>query len=94
MGDRIKRGGIARSAGEFAQHAVTHFQQAVGVQEVVIVMTDGKHRFTHLLQPRQQLAIKNTAEVRILIRRPFIQQQNIALFGNRQQQRQPPGLPF
>ncbi|CSF00511.1 Uncharacterised protein [Shigella sonnei] len=60
----------------------------------MIIMTDGENSFTHLLHQRQQHLIKLTTEVWILIRRPFIQQDNIAFFCQRQQQRHAFFLPF
>ncbi|GCT15838.1 hypothetical protein HmCmsJML009_00474 [Escherichia coli] len=60
----------------------------------MIIMTDGEYGFTHLLHQRQQHLIKLTAEVWVLIRRPFIQQDNIAFFCQRQQQRDAFFLPF
>ena len=81
---RIQRRHFSLAAGQLTQLAVTHFQQAVGMDKVMIVMADGEHRLARFLQPRQQLAIEDAPEVRVLIGRLFIEQQDVTLLRRSQ----------
>ncbi len=65
-GNGITRSGIALFARQLAKLPIAHFQQAVGVDKVMIIMTDSENSFTHLLHQRQQHLIKLTTEVWIL----------------------------
>ena len=64
------------------------------MNKVMIVVADSENGFAHLLHQRQQHLIKLAAEVRVLIRRPLVEQNDVTLFRQRQQQRHAFFLPF
>lgn len=80
--------------GELGQLVGMHFQQMTGVLEIVIIMADGEHGFSHLLYQWQQHLIKFMVEMRILTCRPFIQQDDVLGLGQRQQECRVLLLPF
>ena len=74
----IAAGGRALGTGKFVQLTGAHFQQPVGVLEVVIIVADGDHGMAGCGKGRQELVIEHAPKGRVLIRGPLVQQQDLA----------------
>ena len=85
---RVATGPGTMFALQLMKQPTIHLQQAVGLVEVVVVMTDGEYGLAGGLQLRQQLTIEHLTEQRILVGSPLVEEQDVARLEQRQEQGQ------
>ena len=69
-GHRIAAGGLSLFAGELYQLPLAHFQQPVGLVEVVVVVANHHQRLAQCSQLGRQLTVKDPAELGVLVGGP------------------------
>ena len=83
LAHRVLGGAVAGFAGELAEATAIHLQQAIGLVEVVVVVGDGQDGLAGGLKLRQQLAVEQATEQRVLVGGPFVEDQDGPVFEDR-----------